>query len=313
MDAGSKPQPIIGALMIFTSLLGVAGNTITLTLIIKNRTFRNVNQARLFLANLAVADLLNSILAMFSGLGHVDKRTIMSDHRLCYFTGYACVLLPYLALFSMTLLTMNRYYTMVDYQKARKLFGQNLSHRYIIPVWIFPLLIFLIFGITNSDVNQNSKYLWGLCVVDNARIRTVTMVMSTLGVICLIFMCFVNFRIWLHLRRYNRRIRDESIISNLESSSRDKKITKIVSVIFLSFMILYIPITVEFIVTRVIRNEEQPSLSLVSYVLLNMNYVNNFFIYGVMDKVYRRNLKKLFCKERIKQVSQVRPMRNFYP
>ena len=314
MAAGKEQRPAIGILMILISILGVVGNTVTLILIIKNRTFRNVNHARLFLANLAVADLLNSILAMFSGFGHIDRKIIVDDHkRLCYSTGYAVMVLPFLTVFSMTLLTMNRYYTTVNNQKAKKLFKQRLSFIYIISIWIFSGLFFSIFGLISPKVRPIFKVGQGFCVLGNRNATTSMAIMGTLGSACLLCMCCVNFRIWLHLRRYNRRIRNNSIVNSLESFSRDKKITKIVSVIFLSYITLYAPIIIKGIVVRMSGKEKVSIWSTIPYVLLNMNYVNNFFIYGIMDEVYRRNLRRLFCKGNMTQVLSVRTMRNFQP
>ena len=54
--------PIFGALYILIAVLGVSRNIITLILIKRNETFRDTNYGRLFFGNLAVADLLNSIL-----------------------------------------------------------------------------------------------------------------------------------------------------------------------------------------------------------------------------------------------------------
>ena len=54
-------EPQLSVLIFLICLLGMMGNLCTLVIIKKNLAFRNVNQALLFLANLAVVDLLNSL------------------------------------------------------------------------------------------------------------------------------------------------------------------------------------------------------------------------------------------------------------
>ena len=289
--------PVIGGLIIFISSFGVAGNVITLILMKKNQTFRDVkSQARLFLGNLAAVDLLNSILALLSGLGYINKDMIMRDHQiLCYLTGYARNILPYIAVCSMTLLTANRYYTTISVERAEQWFQRKQAWICIICTWISLLLPSFVVVVVKSNVKAVFKAENGLCAIDIPSMRYIRYINVSLCTLCLLYMIFMNSRIWLFIRRYNRRIRDTKVINKLLCNGRNKKITVIVSVIFISHIICYLPLMVTSILKSAGFLIERTFWRPLAYFFYDVNHVNNVFIYGIMDKVYRTNVKRLFC------------------
>ena len=139
-----EPQILFSFLMFLIFLVGVTGNFSTLIIIKKKLAFQNVNQARLFLANLAVVDLPNFLQAIFSGLGFISKN-ILVTRAVCslglFLSGYANLFVRPLASFSLTLLTANR-----SYATAGHLFEYCSSWLYIIAAWVFSLLTCTIFA-----------------------------------------------------------------------------------------------------------------------------------------------------------------------
>ena len=289
-----EQQPVIGGLLILISLLGIAGNIATLILVRENQTFRALRQGKLFLGNLALADLINSALGLVSGLGCIDKAIVMAGKKqLCYLTAHAKMSLPFLAIFSMTLLTMNRYYVIVNLQKAERLFKGRQPWIYILTVWIFPILMSCIPIAVNSGAYPALKVEKGLCSIRNETTKWYTGLIGALTTIALLAMFYQNFKIQLEIQKCHRRIRDENTDQNSVFIQRNKRITQIVLVAFVSHIICYTPIL---IVGASLWNKRQTTgLYPYAYLFLHTNYANNVFIYIVMDKGYRRTLKKLFC------------------
>ena len=284
---------IFGVLFILIAALGVSGNVITLILIKKNESFRDTSNGRLFLGNLAVADLLNSILAMFSGLGYISKDIIMDGHViLCYSAAYSRRFLPYLAIFALTLLTINRYCITLYYKKTGRFFRRKSSWMYVISSWLLLFLPFL--GLPFLDTNttptfQNDR---GLC---NVTLEPISSVNIYLGSLCIFSLCYFNTRIYLRVKRHNRSVRDKNLIIHFEYIEKNKKVAKIVLVMFISYVICYLPVIIRGIFLSA-KVHAGPLWSPLAFLFYNINYINNFFIYGVMDKTYRRKLKKLLCK-----------------
>ena len=288
---------VIGGLTIFISAFGVVGNIMTLILVKKNQTFRDVNQARLFLGNLAAVDLLNSILALVSGFGYINKDIIAGGHQvLCYFTGYARTLFPPIAVFSMTLLTVNRYYTTIKMEMAERLFRRKQSWTFIIFIWMALILLPLIVIATTSKTSPVFDTEKGLCAIQTTTAKYFQIINGSLSSVCLFAMLCMNLKIGLHIRKYNNRIRDENLINDLVHQERNRKITTIVSVIFVCYIICYAPVLIVNIFSLMGDSVKGTILPPLAFLFFNINYVNNVFIYGIMDKIYRKNCKELFCK-----------------
>ena len=288
--------PIFGVLFVLIAALGVSGNIITLILIKKNETFRDASNGRLFFGNLTVADLLNSILAMFSGLGYMSKDIIMdSNLKICYLTAYSRRFLPYLAIFALTLLTINRYCITLHYKKAGRFFRRKLSRMYVISSWLLLFLPFFVLQFLDTNTTPTFQNDRGVCNVTLEPISSVNRYLSSL---CLFSLFYFNTRVYLHVKRHNRSVRDKNLIDNVEYVERNKKVAKIVLVIFISYVICYVPVMIRgiFLSAKVHAGSLWSPLAFVFY---NINYINNVFIYGVMDKTYRRKLRKLLCKNSV--------------
>ena len=194
-------HPILGVLMISISIIGLAGNIITLILIKKYATFRDTNNGRLFLGNLAVADLLNSVLAFFSGLGYISKDIMGGNLILCYTTAYSRRFFPYVAVFGIALVTINRYCTTIHSNKAGRLFQTKLSWVYIVSCWLVLFVLFMAALIINADATPNFENDWGLCYIN---FKPMSLVSISLSLLCLLSLFCFNLRICFYVRHHNK-------------------------------------------------------------------------------------------------------------
>ena len=302
MSMNHKEQlPLSGAFLILISVFGITGNTLTLTLVKKTKTFRKINQARIILGNLALVDLLNSALGLISGMGYINKSILMSGNmELCYITAYATTILPYLSIFALTLFIINRHYTTVYQKEAKRLFSSSKTWLYIIIIWGFLMLMTFIEILLSSGINPVFRTEQGSCKHEYNASRSAKSrpnwyfpLVGSLSLICSLLMFYLNARICITIRKHNKRIRDQDVIEDAVFVERNRKITQITLVIFVCYIICYTPIVIHSLLSLK-KNLTQFSYSFV-YLFYNINYVNNVFIYGAMDKVYRRNVKRIFC------------------
>ena len=297
-SSAEEHQLVPGVLMILMSSIGITGNILTIILVKNNQTFRYVNQARLFLGNLATVDFLNSIIGLLSGLGYINRSILMSDHKeLCYLTAYALMVFPYLAILSMTLLTFNRYFTTVHYSKAERLFHGRKTWLFILAIWALLLLIACIHVLMNSGTEPEFRLEQGLCTTAaniNSKSRWFFTLVGSLSSICLILMLYFNVKMCIIIHKHNRRIRNQNAMRESVVVDRNRKMTQITIVIFVCYMICYTPVT---IYSAFSHTDSQRKISFpIVFLLQYINYVNNVFIYGAMDKNYRRNVRRLFCR-----------------
>ena len=293
LEVVEEPQILLSVLIFLICFVGVIGNSCTLLIIKKNLAFRDVDQARLFLANLAVVDLLNSLIAIFHGLGFINK-DIFAAQSVCSLAGYADMFLRSLAVFSLTLLTANRFYTTTKSSVEGHSFDSYSSWLYVIAIWVFALWSCIIFAA--SDPQHAVMYDPGLgaCSFRNVDIRLPLLVFFSLmrygSMFCI---CYFNFKIWLHITRKNRQISEQHVISQQLAIERNNKVTKIVAVIFVLYVIFNVPSAA----VSALRGRGIKIFWLrLAVAFFNINFVNNMFVYGIMDKNYRKSFKKLFCK-----------------
>lgn len=82
-------------------------------------------------------------------------------------------------------------------------------------------------------------------------------------------------------------------------SSKDKKLLKMILVIFASFVMCYLPITVSKTLHRL---DDQHVLNIAAYVLIYLTTCINPIIYVVMSSEYRQAYKNLLmCKGSLEQ------------
>ena len=135
-------HPVLGVIMNLVCLTGILGNLTTIFLIPKRKTFTNIQNAHIFLRNLAIVDLMASIFSVTIGAKFIDFDIM--QNKLAY---YVYVLLDWLirplALLSLTLFTLNRFY-IVRKQNTWKVFSKQRSWWYVCAIWCLSISVMVI-------------------------------------------------------------------------------------------------------------------------------------------------------------------------
>ena len=63
---------LTGTLLILISVVGFVGNFVTILIIWKNEIFKDKNYTTIFIANLALVDMISSVNSQIQGVGYID-------------------------------------------------------------------------------------------------------------------------------------------------------------------------------------------------------------------------------------------------
>ncbi|KAL1455673.1 hypothetical protein WDU94_009754 [Cyamophila willieti] len=102
------------------------------------------------------------------------------------------------------------------------------------------------------------------------------------------------------LQRHNSKVQTKK---EIKAKRNDMRITKMVLVIFLSFITCYFPITVVKLVDQGVR---YPLLHVLSYIFLYLSACINPIIYVIMNKQYRVAYKTVLMCEKSKIFNSIR-------
>ena len=278
--------PYLGGLWLFICLFGIFGNILTLIIISKRETFKKKNKLRIFLGNLAVADLISCVILVPTALGYIDNKSMRST-AICYFMAASRRPVFVSAYLSLTVLSLNRYYIIVNESKAITLFTNRKCWIYIAGIWIVSFLSALIPFLYGAQTSY--EYVMASCVFDESVSLAVTLITV---IVCIIIMTYCNVTMWFSIRNYNRSMVDRNMIDAAVSRARNAKIAKMVSMVTVMFMISYSLFLIVFLITKVFVQDQVVWIRIM-FILSVANFANNVLIYGIFDKSYREEAGRI--------------------
>ena len=272
---------VLGVATQIVCFTGILGNLVTLLMITKRKIFANRQNAHVFLGNLALVDLIACLFSIPMGITHFDPKTERNEF-FCVVKILTNTTVRPLALLSLILLTLNRYYVVTKINDW-KAFDKKRSWLYVIGIWCLPISFMVIivssFGVSYKSTVTGACSLWN-ALLKRANMLGIIWVFLSMGIIA-----YCNVRIWIHVRNHNKRISNQDIIQEDVVKARNIKLAKMVSAIFLSYIIVFIIPMI--IITFIATGTCAYILTQTGLILFTVNYANNFFIFVVADKRFR--------------------------
>lgn len=293
---------ITGWITIFIIIVGVTGNLLTIIALLQCPRIRNVTAS--FIISLCVADgLFCAIVLPFNALRFFGNPWTQND--------YLCKLVPFLqygnvglSLLFITMITINRYVMIAHYNIYSAVYRPlNVAAMILLCLMLsFGMQLPTLLGIWGeykyNDILKTcsiSKDRWG-----NSS-KTTLFIIGFVVPCIIIIVCYA--RIFWVVRSSESKLRQHSGSSRPPTNCNGKadlhetkrkgnewKITKMVLVIFLSFLICYLPIT---IVKVFDTNTQLIWLHFISYIMLYMSACINPIIYVIMNNQYRKAYGKV--------------------
>ncbi|XP_047503048.1 G-protein coupled receptor moody-like isoform X2 [Penaeus chinensis] len=305
----------IAVLFIGYMILGLTGNFLTILALLRCPRVRNVTAA--FIISLCVADFLFCVLVLpWEVSRFLAGKWIWGE-------GWICTLFPLLrywnvavSLLSIAMITINRYIMIAHFSVYKSVYRKGWIALMIAFCWVFAFVMLLPtllkkwgrFGFdarlqTCSILDDNNKspkqvlFGIGFCVP------------AIIIVICYSLIFFVIHKSEMRMRHHSTRgmngthsgpplqsqVRGTGKMEREARRRRNEwRITKMVLIIFIAFLVTYLPIT---LVKNLDKKVNYPGLHVLGYVLIYISSCINPVIYVIMNRQYRQAYKTvLLCK-----------------
>ena len=276
---------------ILLGIVGIVGNVITLFILNRDDNFLATNNSRLSIGNLAIIDLFFSVNTSLIGIGYIDKK-ITSNTVYCNIYVRVLALQIPLTYLSHALLAVHRWKTLKSFQSHNQARPGFLSRWHsAAAVWITSIITAAILNTSQVMGRVTYRPHRGTCGSTSTVWHSI---MTYIVAICIVTVFTSYIQIYKLVRSQNRQIRvqmESTDAAELVLKKRMVKITKMLFIIFTTLLMCNIP----YIAVTSLREKLQIDLvwQRIALFVLTTNYANNFFIYGLMDKSYRAQVKNL--------------------
>ncbi|XP_049825509.1 G-protein coupled receptor moody isoform X2 [Aethina tumida] len=282
---------IAGVFTIVIMIVGVVGNMLTVAALLRHSKIRTVAAA--FIASLCISDLLFCFMVLpFSASQFFHGTWIHGD--------ILCTIIPVLryasigvSLLSIAIISINRYILIAWPHLYSKIYTKTKVICYIGFIWLFSYGIQIPILMGKWGCYGFDEKL-GTCSIkkdeNGNSAKTALFVIGFAFPCILIVISYAN--IFYTVRKSHQRLQQHSTGSKYKRS--EMKITKMVLVIFICFLVCYLPITLVKIFDDDVKHAP---LHVLGYLLIYMSSCVNPVVYVTMNKQYRQAyLDTLMCK-----------------
>ena len=278
-------------------LTGVPGNFLVCYLVRRTRRLRTVTNS--IISNLAVADLGVCLFNIPVSLVTVIYNRRMLTDFVCQIAGFTNALFLFEALWSLALVSISRYWCIVQPAKFSSIFSRRRTMALITATWILSLLCSLppLFG-WSQYVFKIGK---ATCYFHlNGHLRYTVILAIAVFILPYILITVPYYRIFRFIRGHSRKLSVNRVSANFRKGTRstfqDFKVTKLLLVVVCVFVACWTP----HIIVNLLNGFDiiQPIpriLDAISTFLTFLSSSCNPFIYGLMNKKFRKGFRAVLC------------------
>lgn len=285
-------EALVCAALILAALIG---NSLVLWMVCKNKNLRTIPNH--FIISLAFADIMMAVICQPPCLTVLvaGKRTY--GDFVCQLQGYVVAMLACVSLLTLTLVAVNRYFLIVRPKNYQKFFTTKRTRLMILAIWVLSLLEPLPYLCSNHRYVYHAGKFFCFQVVE---VDFFTLLGYVFVVIPMIVLTFCYYKVFRALKEHNKRLRsmrrrgdDQSTEAKI--SVEEINVTKTLFLTVCGFVICWTPISIVDFIGFAQGSWNLPRQVYVMYTLLGqLSTVINPVIYGVMNKTFREEYKKLF-------------------
>ena len=269
------------------------GNSLVLWMVCKNKNLRTIpNQ---FIISLALSDIAMATICQPPCLTVLvaGKRTY--GNFVCQLQGYVVAMLACVSLLTLTLVAINRYFLIVRPKNYQKIFTTKRTRLMILAVWVVSLLEPLPYLCTDHKyVYHAGKF---FCFQD-VEVDFFTLLGYIFIVIPMIVLTLCYYKVFQALKEHKKRLsmrRRGDQPTTAKITVEDINVTKTLFLTVCGFVICWTPISIVDFIAFAQESWNLPREVYVMYTFLGqLTTVINPVIYGVMNKTFREEYKKLF-------------------
>ena len=283
-------------LFALTNVVAVFGNLLTFYAVYRNHRLRTI--PNMFVIALAVSDILMCTCCMpFTVVALFHGRWIFGESY-CLFQGFAVLTFGIVAMVTMGVIAVNRFFCVVKPERYLLLFKKQRALIYIVIVWCLAFAGSVppfSFEGKNSFKFQPGKAMC-LYTFESNMAYTVTIECVYIAApLTIIAVCYV--KVFRSVSRSNRVFCSGVEPSQLRANVEEAKVTKTLVVVLFGFACCWLPIFVMDILDAVRGELAIPrQVYLTNGFLIYLSSTINPVIYGIMNRQFRREYKALLRK-----------------
>ena len=271
-------------------LIGILGNLMVVFISTKGNRVRT--KGRALIASLAFADTLESTNLLFMLVSVISYGKWIFAEELCQLNGFMTTEFVISSMYSLTAISINRYYMVVRQNYYRRVFNARNQALMIACIWCIPLPFAIgpLLGWSKFEF-QSGKC---LCIFFFSRSvvfsTTLLFVAVPLPIGIIGFCCF---KVYKQVREHSRQL--TSMTTHAPSVNVEEvRITKTLAVVIGAYLICFIPAAIINLIEMVQPSFKIPLwIDILSMILVFCNHANNPVIYGALNKQYRRAFKDI--------------------
>lgn len=230
--------PVIALIILF----GIIGNILVVIVLWQQKRRSRRTNGSFFLINLALADILASANLIFMLATIINKGEWLFGEALCKLNGFLTVLLGSTSLLTLSAISVNRYFKIVQGGKYNRVYTTSNTLKIIAVTWLIPFVLSIapIFGWSAHE------YQIGKCVCHFLFGRSIS---YTLAFATFIVVTPFTIILFCYLKIYKIIKAHGALIGNLRRSQptvnvEDIKIATTLFTVIVVFIICYIPASV---------------------------------------------------------------------
>ncbi|XP_043935197.1 melatonin receptor type 1C-like [Protopterus annectens] len=276
--------------MIFITIMDIFGNTLVILSILRNKKLRNAGNV--FVISLSSADLMVGLYSYpLISIATFCNKWILGDLQ-CKISGVIHTLSFIVSVYNIMAIAINRYCCICHSLIYDRVYSMKNTCCYVLLIWIFSIILLL--PIMFFDVLQYDERVH-FCAFIFAANPSLT---STLGVIHFLIpttiVIFCYSRIWILVIQVKYRVRERKR-QKLKSNEVRNFLTMFA--VFVLFAICWcpfsIPSLVEALNPRGKASEFPVWLYVLGYFTASFNNCLNGIVYGVLNKNFRQEYKRI--------------------
>ncbi|XP_022798799.1 rhodopsin, GQ-coupled-like [Stylophora pistillata] len=274
---------------ILVCLSAVAGNLLVVYAI--NRDSRLHNVTNIFISNLALTDIAAATIDMPFWIASLYAGTRNFSQVWCQIAGLAFSILAVASIFTIGLITFNRYLKVVKPILYKKVFpSKKAAWLYCVLVWL--VAIFRGVPILSGGIGVSYKTKLGVCTSESGILSQFVTGVFIYGVLIIIFYC--HFKIYKAVRESTNNLNahgERNGSSNDSRRSADVRVLKTCFTVACFYVITWFPISIIVVIWPFGYDIPQVVCTGSIFLMFSSSLVNPF-IYGVMNPQFKLAFKR---------------------
>ena len=268
---------------------GFIGNLLVLYVVCKSARLRNV--PGLFIASLALSDIAMISLATPPSLVAIIRGRWTAGFVVCQFQGFVVITTVAASLQTMALMSVDRYFRVVHPIKHRILFTMPRARLMAASVWILATMYPVPYLASGRQYIFHPGKFFCFHEAKSSLVADSIYICICISLPVLLF-CYVN--VFRHLRLNAKRV--QVWCTERTTSTEDAKLTRTLFATLLGYLICWTPVLIIDFVEKGVGEWSLPRGVYVIYNEVGLTSSSlNPIIYGVLNRTFRQEYKKIFC------------------